>query len=148
MIAILEVAIAEDRLLVEWSSHEELVVEDAELSPHQSAVFFKRTRDAKVSSKRWKNRFYRDVEFKQNNRGIKNCLTNFMKLAGMPAHTYLRPATARIRYVIAQIEKRDSYDELTPVAKAKWTKLLSHNERDGVGTREVLVTECEDMERI
>ena len=38
-----------------------------------------------------------------------------------------------------QIIKRGSYEAITPVAKAKWTKLLSHNEWDCRGTRHVLL---------
>jgi hypothetical protein len=147
LIEILDVVISENRLLVAWSSHEEKVVEGSSLQPSDRAALIARLRDAKATCKRWKNKFHKKVVFPRERRGGRNTLRNFMKLIGNEAPPCLRPAAARIRYVMKQLGKRGSYTDLTRVAKAKWTKLLAHNHWDCYGTREVLTIASRALEQ-
>lgn len=133
------IAEREDRLFVEWSIREEEAVRDANVTRPVSACFSARVRNALPMARRWKTRFHPEVKFSAGRRGRTHTLTNFMRFTGMPAPSYLAPAASRIRDVRRQILKRGSYEAITPVAKAKWTKLLSHNEWDCRGTRHVLL---------
>jgi hypothetical protein len=47
-----------------------------------------------------------------------------------PSHLVSGRATSRLRSVLRQLAGSRSYADLTPVAKAKWTKLLRYNETD------------------
>jgi hypothetical protein len=50
-----------------------------------------------------------------------------------PIHLGIEKTTSRIKHVKDQLIARESFDALTPVAKAKWTKLLDHNRHDVMG---------------
>jgi hypothetical protein len=56
-------------------------------------------------------------------------LENFFQI-GRPSYLGAQQATSRLRAVIGQLERRGSWADVTPVAKAKWTKLLSYNATD------------------
>lgn len=47
-----------------------------------------------------------------------------------PRHLRGGNATSRIRSVTDQLERHGAYEQLRPVAKGKWTKLLAYNELD------------------
>jgi len=138
-----ETAEQEDRLLVEWSVREEDAVREAHVDGRLQRCFSERVRNALPIARRWKNRLHPGFVFPRDKRGKSNTLRNFMSFTGMPVPSYLAPAASRIREVTRQIEKRGSYDAITPVAKAKWTKLLNHNEWDCRGTRHVLIAACD-----
>ena len=66
---------------------------------------------------------------------IDRTLKNFLDLIGYnrPNHLGIEKTTSRIKHVKDQLIKRGSFHDLTPVAKAKWTKLLDHNRHDVLG---------------
>lgn len=91
--------------------------------------------DARLIARRWLNRLKAsDPNWRQTNPewDIDLTLKEFFKLTGYrrPAHLGVQQTTQRIRSVKDQIVKRGSFEKLTPVAKAKWTKLLDHNAHD------------------
>jgi hypothetical protein len=49
-----------------------------------------------------------------------------------------RKTTSRIRAVKEMLTRKSSFDELTPVVKAKWTKLLQHNMHDVLGMKRLV----------
>ncbi|MEQ9455595.1 MAG: hypothetical protein RLN76_13515 [Phycisphaeraceae bacterium] len=61
-----------------------------------------------------------------------NTLVDFMKLmkVRVPTIHAAGRSTKRLRDVLGQLERRDSYAKLTPTCKAKWTKLIEHNRLD------------------
>ena len=67
--AVVSIARSEDRLLVAWSSYEESVVNATALDPNVRLSFNDRIRDAKVPAKRWKARFYPEIDFPRKNTG-------------------------------------------------------------------------------
>lgn len=66
-------------------------------------------------------------------------LKAYLKLIGYERATCLgeRQAAQRIRAVRDMCLRRGSYEALTPVVKAKWTKLLEYNKVDVLGMREL-----------
>jgi len=66
---------------------------------------------------------------------IERTLQDFLQLIGYdrPKHLGIEKTTSRIKHVRDQLISRGSFDDLTPVAKAKWTKLLDHNRHDVQG---------------
>ena len=139
------IAEREDRLFVEWSIREEEAVREAAVAAAVSTCFASRVRNGLPMARQWKNRLHPKVEFPKNERGRSNTLTNFMAFMGMPAPSHLKPAASRIREVSRQITRGGSYEAITGVAKAKWTKLLQHNKWDCRGTRHVLMGVCEEL---
>jgi hypothetical protein len=95
-------------------------------------------------AKKWRKRFHgsRHEEVKrmrermrrrgQYINGEGNRLTDFANIIGFPpSRCYGHGHEAsRLRYVIGQLMRRGRYEALTPVAKAKWTKALKHNDYD------------------
>jgi hypothetical protein len=65
---------------------------------------------------------------------------------GDPYPSYLghQQAAARIRYVRDMIDYKENYQDLTPVAKAKWTKLLQYNQLDCKNTKKLMMVIAED----
>jgi hypothetical protein len=140
------VAEMEDRLIVEWSKHEEDVVRRETADTMLASVFLTRVRDAKDVAKPWKREHHDHIAFRPNDRGQKNCLPNFMELAGMPYPKILKGAARPLRHVLDQIERRGRYKSVTKEAKRDWSHLLAHNAVDCEGTRLVLMTACAEME--
>ena len=121
---------AESRLIVAYSQHERNVIRnfaDIDLTGQY--------RDARKILKRWKNRCHRVAPI--SGWGLKD----FFAFTNYPRGTYLgeRKTTSRLRAVSDMLEKRGSYDLLTPVVKSKWTKLLEHNKIDCIGMRDLIL---------
>ena len=59
-------------------------------------------------------------------------LAGFEECLGIerPPHFGYQKAAKRLRDMLTQLGRRFEYDLLTPVAKAKWTKLLDYNAVD------------------
>ena len=64
-----------------------------------------------------------------------------------PSHLAPGNMTARLGAVLGQIEGRGSYDRITQVAKAKWTKLLDYNEFDVQSLATLVKRADHDIER-
>ncbi len=92
------------------------------------------------------NEFYLDayavarkwvVDFQEQEKIESMSLKSLSAFLGYPYPTYLghQQAAARIRYVRDMIQGKERYQDLTPVAKAKWTKLLQYNQLDCTNTQ-------------
>jgi len=104
--------------------------------------------DARLIARKWLGRLkgcHPDWKHKHPNWEIERGLKNFLDLIGYhrPRHLGIEKTTSRILAVRDQLIKRRSFDKLTAVAKAKWTKLLDHNRHDVLGMIE-LVTKAVD----
>lgn len=114
------------RFLVAYSQHERNVINEyvgVDISP----IY----KDARMIGKRWKNVCHYQDEI--GGRGLKD----FLEYIGYPRGSHLgeKQSTKRIRAVSEMIKRKGSYEDLTPVKKAQWTKLLSHNEIDCRGMK-------------
>ena len=124
------VAIKEGRLIVAYTQHEsnlfrkfgEIDIADCYCDAHKLA-------------RRWRNRLHRDIPI--NNRG----LPEFLRIIKFPRGSYLgnKKSTKRIKAVRDMLLSKGSYELLTPVKKAQWTKLLKHNEIDCRGMRALVI---------
>ncbi len=146
----------EDRLLFAFSSHELEVARDYasdDLARRIEAVY----RDGKEVAKKWvKPTLKEDPEAAQlfERRKLKGRLLGRWRLKYFLEYIdfELSPdygdgcTTKRLRDVEAMLAKRGSYQKLTPVAKAKWTKLLKHNRQDCRGLREVVMKAVEGLQ--
>ena len=115
----------EERVLVGFTQHEMRVALEyfgIDIQPHY--------RDAHW----WAKRYFRRLPAAEQPAGC--------SLEEMLAHIgHARPrvfgpgnSASRLRDVREMLAKRRSYERLTPVAKAKWTKFLAHNASDVKGT--------------
>lgn len=91
--------------------------------------------DAHKLAKRWRNRLHPDIPI--NNWG----LIEFLRVIRFPRGSYLgsKKSTKRIKAVRDMLLSKGSYQLLTPVKKAQWTKLLKHNEIDCRGMRALVI---------
>jgi hypothetical protein len=64
-------------------------------------------------------------------------LKDYLKLVNYPRgdHLGIKQSTQRIASVANMLAKKKSFEDLTPVVKAKWTKLLDHNKIDVQGMK-------------
>ena len=71
----------------------------------------------------------------------------FMRFIGEPVPHYYgqKKATKRLKYVTDQLSKKNDYEKLTPVAKAKWTKLLNYNKNDCEGLRKLVLKAIDEL---
>jgi len=113
--------VEEQRRLVGYSQHELDVFLE-----YTGIDFGNDYGDARMVAKRWWNICRPGVPRPDN--GLKA----FLEAIGqpMPAHFGERKATSRLKAVIDMLSKRGSYNQLTPVVKAKWRKLLNYNAHD------------------
>jgi hypothetical protein len=137
---------SEDRLIVEWSKHEEKMIRSLVTDASLASAFLARVSDAKDVAKPWKRDLHNKVVFRPNDRGQANCLANFMALAGRPYPKTLQGAAGPLRHVLDQVERRGRYKWVTKEAKRDWSHLLAHNALDCEGTRLVLTTACAEIE--
>jgi len=98
-------------------------------------------RDARMIAKRWVNRLHATEPI--NGRGLKD----FLAFIEFPRGAYLgeRKATKRIKAVRDMLRKKGSFEALTPVVKAKWTKLLEHNAIDCRGMRSLVLRAATEL---
>lgn len=123
-------AITEGRFIVAYTQHErDLFLKYGGVDITDSY------RDAHKLARRWRNRLHRDTPI--TGRG----LIDFLRIINFPRGTYLgrQKSTKRIKAVRDMIRSRGSYDRLTRVKKAQWTKLLQHNEIDCRGMRALVI---------
>lgn len=68
-------------------------------------------------------------------------LKDYLKLINYPRgdHLGVKQSTQRISSVVNMLAKRKKFEDLTPVTKAKWTKLLDHNKIDVQGMKFLVI---------
>ena len=129
----------QDRLIIAYSTKE---LTDLERITGRRAAH--RYVNALTLAKIWRKRFFPEEHdqvkrFRQRVRqrgnylgGRGNQLLDFTGLINIyPPRDYGKGCeAARLRHVLNQLSRRSEYGKLTPVAKAKWTKALKHNEFD------------------
>jgi hypothetical protein len=132
----------EDRLIIHWSQAEPLAAAEAGvplLTVEREQPYAGRALDLKKLAKMpFKKQFdRRKALIKRSPRGrhhprAKALLSHCAASLGFERHPGYGPGLVgkRLRDVGGQLERRGSWDSLTPVAKAKWTKLLRHNDYD------------------
>lgn len=135
---------SEGRKIVAWSSREvEEVIKSAELTIAERLWWESNVVNLLPPAKRWARREgvkVARIEGSRSARPNKWSLSEFRKATGYPeiAGVFEPGKTAsRIRHVRAQLETRQSYAKLTPVAKGKWSKVLTHNYHDCAGLAHV-----------
>ena len=130
MESLLERACLESRMIVAYSAHEK-----EQCMKWYGLDISKYYVNANIVTKKWKKKSYAQT----GNRitGLKDCL----KLIGYERGDYLgvQQSTQRIKSVAEMLNRRGSYDALTPTTKAKWTKLLEHNKIDVEGMRYLIL---------
>lgn len=144
-----ERSVTEGRVLIAWSSREVQAIEGLDLPSAEKEYLSENIIDGKVISRRWKRKFFPDVEFPYITGLGRHRLSEYMKLIGyrVPASHGPGNTGQRIRYVRNQLMKRNGvYQSLTPVAKGKWTKMLRHNRHDCVGLMEVVLRAVTDLQ--
>lgn len=136
--ALLARATQEGRAIVAYSQHERNVClgfAGIDIAP----VY----RDARKIAKRWANACHGGTP--PGGRGLKD----FLELIGhaRPAHLGERKSTSRLRTVRDMLAQRRHFALLTPVVKAKWTKLLEHNAIDCEGMRALVLRAAAELHR-
>jgi hypothetical protein len=135
-------------VVVSWSRHELKVIQ--EWSPHLVSGYAEVARDAKPLAERWLRRVHPSVELPRSRMRGRYQLAPIMKLAGYSVPTSHGPDLVgkRIRDLRKALASHGGrFDELTPVAKAKWTNLLLHNRHDCFGLRHVCEVAARDLAR-
>lgn len=135
---LIELCKKENRFLVAYSQHEINVIKEY-TGLDVSALY----KDARMIAKKWKNTCYR--QSKEKCRALKDYLAFIGYERG--SHLGERKSTARIRAVQAMAALRGDYDDFTPVVKAKWTKLLDHNEIDCRGMKALVERASDELEK-
>lgn len=135
----IEVSLKSNRCIVAYSEHEKNIIHE-----YAGINLGTRYRDARKIAIRWKKQFHRDE--RMDAKGLKD----FLKLINFPRGDYLgkQETTSRLRAVIEMLERRGRYNDLTPVVKAKWTKLLEHNRIDCVGMCALTSRAAKEIESI
>lgn len=149
----LESLISEGRSVFAYSDHErDVILSQTEHHPTAEGVA-QEIVNVRPIAVRWKRRHYPDVIFRKPRKAPprtgKHSLRNFLDLIEyeFPAHVGRFRAASQITAVQSMLEQRDSYDDLTPVVKAKWTKLLQKNFHDCNGLRELMIRVADDTDR-
>lgn len=127
---------AEDQPLVAYTQYEKCMIQEyagIDISPSY--------RDAHKIAKRWLNRLYRNSDIGEHNLGNHLRFIRFQR----PQHLGSGVQTGRLQSVIDGLEARGSYERLTPVQKAKWTKILNHNRIDCCGTRDLVLRASSEL---
>lgn len=127
----------ERRLIIGYSQHEKLVIKqyaEIDLTGHY--------RDARMIAKRWKNKLHHGHPLP--GWGLKDFLIFINYARG--AHLGEQKSTSRLKAVGDMLAKKQDYQRLTPVAKAKWTKLLEHNQIDCEGMQALVLKAAGELE--
>ena len=97
-------------------------------------------RDAHKIGRRWINRLHRSTVDEWT-------FDQFMEFMGYekPTHFGHQKVTHRLRGVRNGLRARGTYEELTAVQKAKWTKLLKYNRVDCLGMRDLVLRAASEL---
>jgi hypothetical protein len=125
-----QLSVREERLIVAYSQHERNL-----LMTYAQIDITDCYRDALMIAKRWKSILYPEAWL--NGRGLKD----FLEFIGFPRGVHLghQKSTKRIKAVRDMLRVKGSFEALTPVKKAQWTKLLEHNAIDCRGMRALVI---------
>lgn len=145
------IAETESRLVIAYSSREldeirnHLTEGSEEMAWWESNLI-----NAAPIARRWARRHAVTLPRPRRRKGLRTTrwpLAGFMAAVGHEVPLHLGPgnSASRIREVRRQIAVRGSFDALTPVAKAKWTKALDHNRHDCLGLAAVMQTVAADV---
>ena len=131
-----ELSLKSNRCIVAYSEHEKNLVHE-----YAGINLAARYRDARKIAVRWKKHFHRSERIESN--GLKE----FLKFINYPRGDYLgkRETTNRLRAVIGMLERKQRYEKLTSVVKAKWTKVLQHNRIDCTGMCALTLRAAKEM---
>jgi hypothetical protein len=131
------------RVLIGWSGHELEVIEThcPELGPAFAAVY----RDAKVPAKAWGR--LTGLKLTKDERGRRHRLASYEVAAGVvrsdaPGPKQMSRAIRGLREAI----ERDGTGTIGEEVRARWQRMLAHNELDCRGTRTVAMRALEDLE--
>ena len=104
-------------------------------------------RDGKPTAKRWARRLHPDYEFVKRPGSGRYSLDQFFELAEyeVPRIHGAGNTGNRISYVQKQLDRHESYEQITPTAKKKWTNLLMHNYHDIHGLRGLVQVATKDL---
>jgi hypothetical protein len=137
----------EDRRIVAWSNRElDEIVTESRLTTEEQDWWRENLVNALPPAKSWANRAGVSVPSIRSNRGGREnkwSLSGFRQATGYgEISTLFEPGNtaSRIRAVRQQLEKKGTYGEITPVVKAKWSKVLTHNFHDCAGLAHVVQT--------
>ena len=72
-------------------------------------------------------------------------LKSYLTAIDFPRGSHLgeKKSTSRLKAVIDMLKRKKAYQALTPVVKAKWTKLLDHNKIDVLGMKALVLRAIE-----
>jgi hypothetical protein len=126
----------EGRLIVAYSQHEKHVASrfaGVDLTPWY--------RDARKISKRW-HRACRPGDAVAGH-GLKDylCVIDYPR----GKHLGVQQTTSRLRAVAEMLGRRHEYRNLSPVVKAKWTKVLQHNAVDCHGMQALVLVAIAEL---
>ena len=127
----------ERRLIIGYSQHEKTVIKQ-----YADIDLIGLYRDARMIAKRWKNKLHHDEPIA--GWGLKDFLIFINYARG--AHLGEQKSTSRLKAVGDMLAKKQDYQRLTPVAKAKWTKLLEHNQIDCEGMQALVLKAAGELE--
>jgi hypothetical protein len=134
---ILDQAIREDRVVVGYTRHERDLFAKwggVDLGEHY--------RDAHKIAKRWKNRLHHGEPIA--GWGLKDFLS-FIEYE-VPSHLGRANTTKRLRAVLEMLPGRGSYEALSSTKKRQWTNLLTYNQHDCRGMRELVLRAARELE--
>lgn len=129
------------RRIVAWSEHElEVVRRECNDDPQLVERFERRYSNARRVAERWMNKLH------PAEKPASGQLSAYLTLIG-----YAVPAGAEPGHVGTTIRALrptlEAGRPLTPVQKAKWSRLLRHNRHDCAGMRQVCLTAASELER-
>jgi hypothetical protein len=127
----------EDRVVVAYSQ-----VERQLFSDYARVDLGRRYRDARKIAKYWKNVCHYDGPIA--GRGLKDFF-DFIgyEVTGSPGK---QKTTKRLRALLEMLPRKGSYEALTPTKKAQWANLLTYNEHDCRGMKELVMRASRELE--
>ena len=146
--AIVQRAVAQDRLIVSWSRHDwKVAVKYGDLDDDTVRVFSERFRDGKATARRWRRCRRPDVVFTRDTSGGTDKLARYFDLMGfhVPARYGSGLVARNIRWVEDALTKRGRFERLTARQQEAWKDVLVHNRYDCVGLRRVVTAAAEGL---
>jgi hypothetical protein len=140
-----------DRLIVSWSQHELRKVLELGLDGMHAEEFAHRYRDGKDTAKRWQRKLHADVELVPTRSGRLHSLVNYMKLIDyqLPDESYGIDRTGENLKALSQaLERRETWDDLTPRQQDRWIEVLGHNMHDCLALREIVTRAAADLDSL
>ncbi|WP_373071061.1 hypothetical protein [Gemmatimonas sp.] len=142
----------ENRRLFAWSSHELDVISSVVTTDADRQWWAEHLENALPPARRWAHSHQvvlPRVQLPKGHRRTRNHLGRYLAAIGYAVPSGAGPGytASRIRTLRGQLARRKSYKALTPVAKAKWTKLCAHNRHDCLGLASLVQRLADDAAR-